>query len=51
MDGIFKMYSFQNLYQFYIIYNSVNAKENSRILPLVYILINEKSKELYQILF
>ncbi|CAB4436267.1 unnamed protein product [Rhizophagus irregularis] len=38
-------------YQLYTIHGSVGAEENSRILPLVYVLMSGKSKELYQVLF
>ncbi|PKB95693.1 hypothetical protein RhiirA5_436233 [Rhizophagus irregularis] len=46
MDSTFRIF-----YQLYTIHNPVDIEKNSEILPLVYILMNEKSKELYQVLF
>ncbi|POG64927.1 hypothetical protein GLOIN_2v1671146, partial [Rhizophagus irregularis DAOM 181602=DAOM 197198] len=50
MDGMFKIVS-RIFYQLYTIHGPVGAEENSRILPLVYVLMSGKSKELYQVLF
>ncbi|CAB4496368.1 unnamed protein product [Rhizophagus irregularis] len=47
MDSTFRIF-----YQFYTIYSPVsNIEKNSEILLLVYVLMNEKFKELYQVLF
>ncbi|CAB4416827.1 unnamed protein product [Rhizophagus irregularis] len=50
MDGTFKTVP-RIFYQLYTIHGPVGAEENSRILPLVYVLMSGKSKELYQVLF
>ena len=50
MDGTFKTI-LTVFYQLYTIYISISAEDNSKILLLVYVLITNKSEELYKQLF
>ena len=50
MDGTFKTVP-TIFYQLYSIHAPVGSENNSRILPLVYVLMTGKSEELYQLLF
>jgi hypothetical protein len=50
MDGTFKTVP-KIFYQLYSIHAPVGTENNSRILPLVYVLMTGKSEELYQLLF
>ena len=50
MDGTFK--TVPNIFrQLYTIHGYVGGSENSRIMPLVYVLMSSKSEECYQRLF
>src|SRR4051812_2350743 len=50
MDGTFKTVS-TIFKQLYIIHGCVGGNDNSRILPLVYVLMTSKSEECYRKLF
>ena len=50
MDGMFKTVP-RIFCQLYAIHAPIGAEDNSRVLPLVYVLMTRKTEELYKWLF